>query len=79
MEDKNQFTIGCYSSTIAIYSIPIIAETPELLDQLERGEFPINGEPLSEAEFKKLAGKVPTGVEIGWSPELSYYLEGSSE
>jgi len=73
---KEKFSLGCYSSDYAIFSVPLQITLKDLDEILGRGKFPINGIEITSLEFDLLRNYVLSGVEIGWSPELRYFIEG---
>ena len=70
------YVISCYGEDVALFSVPISINKNHMERILGRGEYPINGETLTEAEFNDLRVNVINGVEIGWHPDLKYFLEG---
>jgi len=72
------YVISCYGEGIALFSVPIHLGQSHLRKILGRGEYPVNGDPLTLSEFNQLRSHVSGGVEIGWFPNFSYFLESRS-
>ncbi len=70
------FVLSCYGEGVALVSVPLETSERRVQEVLGRGEYPINGEPLTKAEFLELRKDTVEGVEIGWRPGFEYFLEG---
>ena len=70
------YTLSCYGQNSHIYSTPITAARDEVRAVLKGRRFLINGDPLTEDEFRALAQFASKDIELGWDPNLEYLLEG---
>ena len=69
------YCLSCYDDTGHRYSIPIDASTADLRLALGR-EYPINAEPLSSEEFRKVFAFVIGAIEQNWYKDFEFYVEG---
>jgi hypothetical protein len=72
------YTISAYEGDYYIFAIPLRTTKKWLQQALKRTEV-MNGEELTENQFKKLKPKIIPGVECCWYPRIHYFLEGYNE
>jgi len=73
---KRYFVLSCYGKDAYIFGVPIKSSKRRIEKVLGRGSYPINGVPLTQAEFDELRRDALAGVEVGWYPGFEYMLEG---
>ena len=74
--EKCQYRLSCYGPNEYIFSIPLHTIPAWLRQSLGRTAT-INGEPLTPDQITMLRAKLPPGIEVGWSSQLKYFVEGS--
>jgi len=75
---KLQYVISCYAPKSSLYSVPIRASTDWLKKALARQDV-INGEPLTQSEFRLLKTRLDWRIEITWHPRFRYFVEAVSK
>lgn len=70
------YALACYTGDHChLYSIPIDATTQDLRSELG-WQYPINAEPLTLGEFQKVFPFVIGCIELDWSENLEFLIEG---
>gem|GEM_PF-1894344 len=69
------YCLSCYRPEGVVFSIPMDASTSSLSEILGRSS-PINGEPLSKAEFVTVFTFVIGAIELCWHDDLEFLIEG---
>jgi hypothetical protein len=72
---SSKYYLSCYTRKLALFSVPLLIDDEKLKHILLRGDFPVNGEPLTKNEFIVLRNNLINNIEIGWHPKFNYYLE----
>lgn len=69
------YSLSCYDGSLEIYSIPLSATTDDLRRVLGRDQ-PINAEPLTSEEFRKVFAFVPASIVLGWHERYEFLIHG---
>ena len=69
------YNISCYNDDGYFYTIPI-NHIESYLKEFLKKDFLIDGEPLTEDQFKYIQNYIVEGAEITWNKNFKYYIEG---